>query len=127
MITSQRTATCLTESTSSPWTSARARLLLDSWRPTHTSTPLSRRFRACACPCDPKPITPTRFVRISDGFTSLSYRICAMSSSLSCASSSYKLAVSREDVRRKLRGRGSRHGDDPRLDHLHDAERLEHR
>ena len=36
---------------------ARDRLVAGS--PTRTLTPLSFRFSACACPCDPYPITPT--------------------------------------------------------------------
>jgi hypothetical protein len=30
-----------------------------------TVTPLSCRFSACACPCDPKPMMPTRRARMS--------------------------------------------------------------
>ena len=51
--TSAHRAASATVSTVSPAAAAAARDRLDAGSPTRTSTPLSRRLSAWACPCDP--------------------------------------------------------------------------
>ena len=51
--------------TVSPAARAFSRDRLFSGSPTRTCTPLSFRLSACACPCEPKPITATFFALMS--------------------------------------------------------------
>ena len=67
MITSAHFEASATDSTRSPAAFALSADLLPGCSPTATSTPLSWRFSACACPCEPYPMTATfryhRFLR----------------------------------------------------------------
>ena len=72
MMTSAHAHACAGSSTVSRSASALARDALPGASPTQTSTPLSRRFNAWACPCDPYPSTATRRPRTSDRSASAS-------------------------------------------------------
>ena len=72
MMTSASDAAVAESVTRKPAASALAREVEPVRNPTVTSTPESRKLRACACPCEPYPMIATLRAVMTDGSASRS-------------------------------------------------------